>query len=91
MPYIPRTLATSNFISSDNVPKAPVKSKAAKLPVPYNGPDTSAHSNTGTKENGFIGRINMSKWDVDPVKILKNLTGKELAIDEHSRLVPYSG
>jgi protein associated with RNAse G/E len=35
----------------------------------------------------MVERLNMQEWDVDPVKVYKHMTEKELDIDEHSRLV----
>lgn len=82
-------MAPSGLINPDSVPRAPVRSTADKPPVPYMGSGQS-ESNPLDKVLGrkkLIGRISMEKWDVDPLRVLKHLIGKELAVDEHSRLV----
>jgi hypothetical protein len=93
MPHIPRSLAPSGLVNPDTVPRAPLRSTADKPPLPYMGSGKS-EANPLDKVFGkkkMIGRINMEDWDVDPLKIYKNLTGKELAVDEHSRLVSDAG
>ena len=92
MPYIPRKLAPSGLINSDMVPRAPLKSTADKPPLPYLGSgkgEANPAAGSPGKEK-MISRLSMRDWDVDPVKVLKLLTNKELTIDEYSRMVSKS-
>lgn len=89
MPHIPRTLAPSG-LNAAGLPRSPVRSTTDKPPTPYAGSGKSEANPVDrilSKKNRLIERLSMEKWDVDPVKVYKHLTGKELAIDEHSRLV----
>lgn len=82
MPYIPRSLAPMSYIEPKSVPKAPVsKTKPA---VPLNIPDSKIYSR---KNNPLMSKLSMGTWDVDPLKIYKQLTQKDLNVDEHSGLV----
>lgn len=86
-------MAPSGLINPDSVPRAPVRTTAEKPPVPYMG-SGQAEANPLEKLGGrkkLLGRISMEDWDVDPLKVLKHLTGKELAVDEYSRLVSEPG
>jgi len=93
MPYIPRTLAPSSLINPDSVPRAPARSSGGKPPLPYMGSGQSEANplDKSSGHNKLTGRISMEKWDVDPLKVLKQLTGKELIVDEYSRLVSNAG
>ena len=35
----------------------------------------------------MVGKLSMKDWDVDPMRVLKQLTGKEMVSDEHSGMV----
>ena len=87
MPYIPRSIAPSGMIDPATVPRAP-RSVAAKPPVAYTvgGKDNpTTKSDSGRQK--MVNRLTMVDWDVEPVKVYKQLTDKELDIDEHSRMV----
>jgi hypothetical protein len=90
MPYIPRSIAPSGMIDPATVPRAPLRSVAAKPPVAYAGGDKSKVDSTAKSDSGrrkMLNRLSMTDWDIDPVKVYKQLTDKELDIDEHSRMV----
>ncbi len=89
MPHIPRTLAPSGLTNSDGVPRAPLRTTAEKPPVPYMGSGDGEANPADRKQERkkLLGRISMEDWDVDPLKVYQYMTGKELAVDEHSRLV----
>ena len=90
MPHIPRSLAPSGLVDPSTVPRAPRKATTQKKPpVPYMGSgdgetDPARRMRTGNK---MIGKLSMKDWDVDPVRILKMLTDREIKPDEHSGLV----
>jgi hypothetical protein len=71
-------------LNSDNLPKAPLRNDADKPSVPVQSSGTGDYVNN---HNCLLTKLNMKKWDVDPVKVYKLLLGKEINIDEHSRLV----
>jgi hypothetical protein len=78
MPYIPRH---SESVDPSSVPKAGQPKKHSEVPFSKPTPEE------GRKSKAMVGRLNMSKWDYDPHKIIRYLTGKEFSVDEHSRLV----
>lgn len=92
MPYIPRTNATT-AINAAGAPREPLRSTADKPPIPYLGSGKSEKNPLdniiGRKK--MLSRLDMSKWDVDPLQVLKSITGKEFVVDDYNRLVPKSG
>lgn len=90
MAYIPRSMAPSGRVDPATVPRAPLRTVSDKPPVPYLGSGKS-EANPLEKirggKNKMVERLNMQEWDVDPVKVYKHMTEKELDVDEHSRLV----
>jgi hypothetical protein len=91
MPHIPRTLAPSTLINPDSVPRAPLRTAATKPPTPYTSGTRTKTTSKSAKQPKLVGKLNMQKWDVDPLKVFQQLTGKELAVDEYSRLVSSAG
>ena len=90
MPPVPRSLAPSGMIDPATVPRAPLRHTADKPPVPYLGSGKSEANPLEKITDGkkkMVERVNMRDWDVDPVRVYKHLTDKELVVDEHSRLV----
>ena len=85
MPYIPRTLAPTSSIDPSMVPRAPITERKAQ--VPLNNDNAKIYSR---KTNPFMSKLNMYKWDVDPLKVYKQLTKKDLNVDEHTGLVSNS-
>jgi len=78
------------MIDPATVPRAPLKSASERPPVPYMGSGKSEDNPAAKLDSGrrkMINQLNMADWDVDPVKVYKQLTDKELDIDEHSRMV----
>lgn len=72
-------------IEFDTVPRAPLRSALPKATVPQ---AVSESPPTRTRRGlKLIARLNMQNWDVDPLRVYGHLTGKELDVDEHSRLV----
>lgn len=72
-------------IEFDTVPRAPLRSDLPKATVPQAASESKpARAGRGLK---FIDRLSMQDWDVDPLRVYVHLTGKELDVDEHSRLV----
>lgn len=90
MAHVSRSLAPSGMIDPATVPRAPVRTTNDKPPVPYLGSGKSEANPLEKVREGrkkLVERLNMQDWDVDPVKVYKHLTDKELTVDEHSRLV----
>ena len=90
MAYAPRSMAPSGMIDPATVPRAPLRTTNDKPPVPYLGSGKSEANPLEKVTDGkkkMVERVNMRDWDVDPVRVYKHLTDKELAVDEHSRLV----
>ena len=89
MPYIPRSLSPST-LNSESVPRAPLRSNPERPPVPYlgsNPTDPNPLDKLKKKPNQLMSGLNMMTWDVDPAKVYKNMTDKELNVDGYSRLV----
>ena len=90
MPHIPRSMAPSNLVDPSTVPRATKKPPGKqKPPVPYMGSgkgETNPVSRM-TQKNSMVEKLNMKKWDVDPLTVMKHLSGKEVKVDEHSGLV----
>lgn len=94
MPYVPRSMSPSG-LNSDSVPRAPLRSNPERPPVPYLGSnpgDPNPLDKLNKKANNpMLSGLSMLSWDVSPTKIYKQLTNKELDVDEHSGLVSNSG
>lgn len=94
MPYIPRTMSPSG-LNPESVPRAPLRSNPERPPVPYlgsNPADPNPLDKLNKKPgNNMMSGLSMLSWDVSPAKIYKQLTTKELDIDEHSGLVSNPG
>lgn len=71
-------------LNSNNLPKAPLRNDGKRADVPIMSSGTGDYIN---KQNALMSRLSMKKWDVDPVKVYKLLTEKELDVDEYSGLV----
>lgn len=87
MPHIPRTsIAPSGLTSPDTVPRAPKKATGNPKPAtPYRG---DAKPVTESKKNSLMGdKLSMKDWDVDPMKVIKQLINREIKVDEHSGMV----
>jgi hypothetical protein len=87
MPYIPRNSPLDTQVTPGMVPRAPVNPIAAKPPLPYLGSGKNEAPAGAKKNNKLVSRLNMKDWDVDPLKVLKMLTGEEMQVDEYSRMV----
>jgi hypothetical protein len=90
MPHIPRTsMAPSNLTDPGFVPRAPKRSSATPRPAtPYKGSTPPTAEETRNSKNPMLGdRLNMQDWDVDPVKIMRQLLGQEIKVDEYSGMV----
>lgn len=94
MPHIPRSMAPSGMIDPATVPRAPRRPVTQKKPpVPYMGSgDGEVNPNSRLRTgNKMVGKLSMKDWDVDPLRILKQLHGKEIKVDEHSGMVSGTG
>jgi len=83
MPYIPRSMAPSGLTDPSLVPRSSKKS-TKKSAVPYQGKPKDPQKERG---NPMTNKLSMKDWDVDPMKVLNQITGKEHAADEHSGMV----
>ena len=87
MPHIPRSMAPSGQVDFSAIPRAP-KSTAKKATVPLRSqkPAVSPKRRSG---NGIklVQKLSMRDWDVDPIRVLGHLTGKEVTADEFSGMV----
>lgn len=72
-------------IEFDTVPRAPLRSALSKATLPQAASE-SEPARSGRKIK-LIDRLNLQNWDMDPLRVYSHLTGKELDVDEHSRLV----
>jgi len=87
MPYVPRNIAPLSGLGVDfnAVPKSESK-PAAKPTVPYRvDPPTPS-----SRSNPMAEKLSMQKWDVDPLRVMKQILGKEYKADEHSGMVSNS-
>ena len=88
MPHIPRSMAPSGQIDFGAVPRAP-KSSTKKATVPLKAP--SSNRSTPKRPSGrgvkLVQKLSMRDWDVDPLRVLNHLTGKEITADEFSGVV----
>ena len=41
--------------------------------------------------NKMVGKLSMKDWNVDPMRVIKHLLGKEMNADEHSGMVSDAG
>lgn len=71
-------------LDSNNLPKAPLSDAGKRADIPIKASGIGDYTN---KQNALMSRLSMKKWDVDPIKIYKLLTEKELDVDEYSGLV----
>jgi hypothetical protein len=86
MPHIPRNTAPSGQLGGAfDAPKAAPRKARARPSVPYKGSEKSnVESPRGSQ---FTSKLDMKSWDVDPMRILQQLLGKEMVADEHSGMV----
>lgn len=93
MPYIPRSMAPTSMPDPSTVPRAPARTTQERPPVPYMGSSTNEPNPAARKQTKqrMIDILNMENWDVDPLKVYKQLTGKELAVDESGNMVSNTG
>jgi hypothetical protein len=90
MPHIPRSMAPSGLIDPASLPRAPRRpATQQKPPVPYLGSGNGEVNPTSRLRTGnqMVGKLSMKNWDVDPMKIIKQLHGKEFKVDEYSGMV----
>ena len=90
MPHIPRSMAPSGMIDPSTVPRAPVRQTTrTKPPVPYMGssPGEIAPTERMRQGNQLVDKLSMKNWEVDPMKIIKQLSDKEVKSDEYSGMV----
>ena len=90
MPHIPRSMAPSGLVDPATVPRAPRRPVTQqKPPVPYlgSGKGEVDPANRLRSGNKMVGKLNMMTWDVDPLRVLGHLSGKEMKADEHSGMV----
>ncbi len=92
MPHIPRSMPPADLGILGSVPKAPRTSKK-KSTVPYNGPSTPKKmpDSSSAKRTKLVQKLSMRDWDVDPLRIINQVTQEENKADEHSGLVSYPG
>jgi hypothetical protein len=91
MPYVPRSIAplTGLAVDFNTVPKAQSQ-PTSKATVPYRPTRTEASRSGVKKSNPLNGKLSLKDWDVDPLKVMKQILGKEYKADEHSGLVSHS-
>lgn len=41
--------------------------------------------------NKMVGKLSMKDWDVDPLRVMKQIFNKEMMADEHSGMVSDAG
>jgi len=89
MPHIPRSIAPTGQLGAINAPRAEPRKSLSKPPVPYMGSGRGEVDPISSKLRGnkMVGKLSMKEWDVDPMRVLKQLTGKEMVSDEHSGMV----
>jgi len=93
MPYIPRSIAPVSGLGLDfnTVPKAPASSSGVPKPaVPLKSASSSFVAPRAAQKNPLTGKLSMRDWDVDPLRVMKQILGKEYKADEHSGLVSNS-
>jgi|688.fasta_scaffold1309797_2 hypothetical protein len=77
MLHIPRSLAPTSTLNAAALPRAPLRSTAERPPVPYMGSaKTEPNLAASPRRNPMITRLNMERWDVDPLKIYLHITGR---------------
>lgn len=77
---------TVDPLNPNNLPKAPLRDDRQRIDVPYAG-NRAGIGGYENPQNKLLQKLSMKRWDVDPLKVYKLMTNKELILDEYSRLV----
>lgn len=88
MPHIPRSISPTGQLGPIDAPRAEPRKAISKPPVPYMGSGKGeVDPASRLRGNKMVGKLSMKDWDVDPMRVLKQITGKEMVSDEHSGMV----
>jgi len=88
MPHIPRRLAPTGQLGAFEAPRAAPRKAQSKPPVPYMGSGRGEVDPVKKlRGNKLVGKLSMKDWDIDPMRIINHLLGKEMVADEHSGMV----